>query len=377
LRRLRLAITPKRQNRSANRLCSAVVTKPALDLGQFMQRREIMAYEQHLARQAYAYGVDLRRSSWLDHSTLGEPLMRAVDRRWNGLTDDLSATVLQPASRTVPTEVLEELVRLLKLLRAPLPSLRLLRPGLSEQWPILTPLGTTKGASHWLLVDLERLMALSPTHRTFMLGSSLGNLHCDHGPIHAAHLLTHRRKRGLGLVRTLLRPWSRVSVFSADRAGLLAVGDLQIALEALRAHVDPGVPWYPEVPPAATRVQALEDFDQSRVMTRLRLTYKDGENWIISPRIQQLYIQQELLRRQQEAAEKEKEKEQAQAQAQAKNGKPAPEAAPKVEPEAKAEPEQPVDEALLGKVREIEEALSKSWSLARCDSRLTRRLGLL
>jgi hypothetical protein len=344
------------------------VTKPALDLGQYMQRREVMAYEQHLARQAYAYGVDLRRSQWLDHSTLGEPLMRAVDRRWNGLTDDLAAAVLQPANRAPPTEVLEELLRLLKLLRAPLPSLRLLRRGLSaDEWPILTPLGTTKGGSHWLVIDLDRLMALPPTQRTFLLGANLGNLHCDHGPIFAAHLLTHRRARGLGFVRAMLRPWSRVSVFSADRAGLLAVGDLQVALEALRAHVDPGVPWYPEMPPASTRVQALEDFDQSRVMTRMRLTYKDGENWIISPRIQQLYMQQELLRKHEEAA--------AQAKA-GTNGKPDPDVKPEPEP-TEPPPEEPVDEVLLGKVREIEEALSKSWSLARCDTRLTRRLGLL
>ena len=372
LRRSRPRAPVQGSDRAREPTMLRLVTKPALDLGQYMQRREVMAYEQHLARQAYAYGVDLRRSSWLDHSTLGEPLMRAVDRRWNSLTDDLAATALQPASRTPPTEVLEELLRLLKLLRAPLPSLRLLRPGLSEQWPILTPLGTTKGGSHWLVIDLDRLMALSPTHRTFMLGANLGNLHCDHGPIFAAHLLTHRRGRGFGLVHTLLRPWSRVSVFSADRAGLLAVGDLQVALDALRAHVDPGVSWYPEMPAAATRVQALEDFDQSRVMTRLRLTYKNGENFIISPRIAQLYLQQEILRKQQEA----------EAAAKAGNGeaKPEPErkaepppepAAPEHEPEPEPAPE------MIEEMNRIEEALAKAWSLARCDSRLTRRLGLL
>jgi hypothetical protein len=377
-----------------------LVTKPALDLGQYMSRRELMAYEQHLARQAYAYGVDLRRSAWLDHSTLGEPMMRAVDRRWNALTDDLAATALQPASRTAPTEVLEEMLRLLKLLRAPLPSVRLLRPGLSEgQWPLLTPLGTTKGGSHWLVIDLERLMALPPTHRTFMLGANLGNLHCDHGPIFAAHLLMHRRGRGLGLVRGLLRPWSRVSVFSADRAGLLSVGDLKVALEALRAHNDPGVSWYPELPPAATRVQALEDFDQSRVMTRLRLTYKESENWIISPRIQQLYAQQEALRKQQQAEEEAKagaknRKRDRDAKAEANGDAAKGDAKADAKGEAKRDAtkgdakadatdadangeDEPIDEELLARVREIEEALKRAWSLARCDTRLTRRLGIL
>ena len=189
------------------------------------------------------------------------------------------------------------------------------------------------------------------------------------GPIFAAHLLTHRRGRGFGLVHTLLRPWSRVSVFSADRAGLLAVGDLQVALDALRAHVDPGVPWYPEMPAAATRVQALEDFDQSRVMTRLRLTYKNGENFIISPRIAQLYLQQELLRKQQEA--------EAKAKAKAGDGAPEPEAPSQPEPPPQTpEPEAPSEE-MMDEVKRIEEALAKAWSLARCDARLTRRLGLL
>src|SRR5262249_50598626 len=155
-----------------------------------------------------------------------------------------------------------------------------------------------------------------------------------------------------GFIRTMLRPWSRVSIFSADRAGLLAVGDLQVALEALRAHVDPGVPWYPELPAASMRVQALEDFDQSRVMTRLRLTYKDGENWIISPRIQQLYLAQELLRKQQEADAKKAEDAKAEEGGKAKP-EPEPEAA---EPEPEPAPEEPVDEELLAKVRVIEEA---------------------
>jgi hypothetical protein len=145
----------------------------------------------------------------------------------------------------------------------------------------------------------------------------------------------------------------------------------------LRAHVDPGVPWYPELPPAATRVQALEDFDQSRVMARLRLTYEDGpENWVISPRIQQLYMQQELLRKQEQAAAEAKADGEAKSDGEAKRDA-APEAASEVPDESEPPPEQPIDEKLLNKVREIEEAMTKAWSLARCDSRLTRRLGLL
>src|SRR5688572_26169999 len=67
----------------------------AADLAQFVQRRELAAYESRLARAAYAYGVDLRRSLWLDQSTLGEPLIRGVDRRWARSTAALLAEDLQ------------------------------------------------------------------------------------------------------------------------------------------------------------------------------------------------------------------------------------------------------------------------------------------
>ena len=254
------------------------------DLAQFVQRRELLSYEQRAARAAYAYGVDLRRSAWLDHSTLGEPMMSAVDRRWNALTRDLQAEVLDDPNVSPPTPILEELARLLRLLRAPLPTLRRLRPSVSrDDWPPITPLGTTLGGTHWLVLDIERLLELPDHERTFLLGSALGNLQCDHGAVYAAHLMAHRASRGFGLVKTLLRPWSRVAPFSADRAGLLAVGDLEPALDALRSHADPGLSWWPPLPPATLRITALQDFDRSRVMTRLRLTYENHRDWTVTP----------------------------------------------------------------------------------------------
>ena len=50
----------------------------AADLPQFLQRRELAAYEQRLARTGYAYGVDLRRAAWLAGSMLGDPLMPSL-----------------------------------------------------------------------------------------------------------------------------------------------------------------------------------------------------------------------------------------------------------------------------------------------------------
>lgn len=254
------------------------------DLAQFVQRRELMSYEQRAARMAYAYGVDLRRSAWLDHSTLGEPIMRAVDRRWNGFIQDLQGEVLEPPSRSAPTVLLEELARLLRLLRAPLPTLRRLRPSVPrDDWAPITPLGTTLGGTHFLILDVERLMDMPAHERTFLLGSGLGNLQCDHGSIFAAHLMSHRARRGFGIVRTLLRPWSRVAPFSSDRAGLLALGELESTLDALRTHADPGVSWWPPLPALSLRETALQDFDKSRVMTRLRLTYTSHRDWTVTP----------------------------------------------------------------------------------------------
>jgi hypothetical protein len=259
----------------------------AADVAPFIQRRELLAYEQRLARLAYAYGVDLRRSAWLDASTLGEPLIRAVDRRWNALVADLSGSILQDASKSPPVEIMEEIARLVRLLRAPLPTLRLLARGVKgHSWPIITPLGTTKGAVHWLVLDVERLLACPQGERTFLLAAGLGHLQCDHAPMFTAHLMSYRAERGLGLVRTALRPWSKVAWFSADRAGLIALRDLDAALAALRAHGDSGVEWMPRPPDLVMREQALADFDKSAVMVRVRmLLARDGGFSLAPPRL--------------------------------------------------------------------------------------------
>ena len=229
-----------------------------------------MAYEQRLARRVYAYGVDVRRSAMLQGSSIGEPIMRAVDRRWREMTMAL-ADKLEPPGTLVPSEVMEELTSLIGQLRAPAPTVRLLRATESGRWPIATALATTRGGVHWLILDLERLLGLSETARRFALASALGHLQCDHGPLFAAHLIAHLRGGGLGLVRTMLRAWSRVCYFSADRAGLLVTRDLAAALEYLSEHAVSEADWVPRPPKHALRRQALEDFDHADVMARVRL----------------------------------------------------------------------------------------------------------
>jgi hypothetical protein len=322
----------------------------AADLAQFVQRRELMAYQQRLARMAYAYGVDLRRSAWLDHSTFGDPLMRSVDRRWNRLVASLMEDTLDPPEKTVPIELMEEVARILKLLRAPLPSLRRVRSEAAQDWPIVTVLGTTKGGANWMVLDVDRLMALDPMARAFLLGSGLGNLQCDHAPIIAAHLMAHRAGRGFGLVKAALRPWARVAVFSADRAGLLAVPELETAVAAMRAYGESTVQWLPPVPTMDLRERALRDFDKSQVMTRLRHSYARAQEWSVVPA-------------RHDATESD--------EAPARGGEPSQEPATAQQPAEKEPPPPPAAEH-----DPLDTELSNAWTLARCDALLTRRLGL-
>lgn len=251
------------------------------DLSHFVQHRQLDAYEQGMARQTYAYGVDLRRSRWLASSSLGNPLVRAVDRAWPTLASHLMQESFVPADRVggSATELLAEVSVLMKLLRAPLPTLRLVRPEQRGRWPLVTPLGATRGGAIWLALDAEALLALEPSARAFVIGSGLGHLHCDHGVYFTAHLLAGRREANFGTqaVRSLLSPWTGVLAFSADRAGLLCCGSLERAIAVIE---DPPVPvgvgaaeseppWWPRMASTPERVRALQEFARSTVFARL------------------------------------------------------------------------------------------------------------
>ena len=380
-----------------------LVSKPAIDIAQLVKRREQFAYEQHLARSTYAYGVDLRRSAWLDRSTVGDPLMRSVDRRWNALTTDLSADALLPAGTTLSAGVMDRLLGLVRMLHAPWPSVRLLQPAVAEQWPVVTPLGTTKGGSHWLVVDKARLEALPPSEQAFLLGSAVAHLQCDHGPLFAAHLMAHRSGRA-GIIRTLLKPWSRVCVFSADRAGLIAVDQLEHAQDALRAHADPGISWLPPSPDIAQRLRALEEFSKSRLLARLRLS-GPHDQWSLAPRLAQPIETKSSTNDSAEdpskntgdteaspeepaandAGPKAKAKTESKPETKAKTEDESPDSVAEAEAagERLAAEQDAADQARetaqdeLAEKLAAERVLAEAWSLARCDQRLTRRLGLL
>ena len=317
------------------------------DLRHFVQHRQLDVYEQSMARRGYAYGVDLRRSRWLASSTLGNPLVRAVDRAW----PELAAHLLDEAlldGQTTPTSLLRELAAHISLLRAPLPTVRLVRAEQRGRWPLVTALGATRGNAQWLVLDAEALAALDADKRAFLLGSGLGHLHCDHAVFFTAHLLAKRRE-GTSSIRALqaaLQPWTKVMMFSADRAGLLACGRLASAIAVIENPPvpigdDPDPRWLPPLPSAAVRVQALEEFARSAVFARIEATRAR---------------QRELARDASLIAPRKLERERDEPDAETTNQSSTPPPAP--EPESIHVP-------------------ADAWSLARVDARLTDRLNLL
>lgn len=359
----------------------------ATDLPQFLHRREIAAYEQRLARAGYAYGVDLRRATQLATSMIGDPLVRAIDRRWSRTVAELEEDCLLPQRKAPPLSLLEELTSLIQLLRAPLPSVRLLRPEMASTWAAVTPLGTTKGAIHWLVIDPARVMAMEPATRTFVLASALGHLQCDHGPIFSAFLMSHRGAR-LGLLKTVMRPWAKVATFSADRAGLLAVQSLGEAFEALSYLDSETVDWMPRPVAVTKRQEALADFHKSAMMTRRRvLSDPDGGGFSLTPMersddgslVQRIRNAFGLWGRRGSATESTAEKSGADAEekSEAKSAK-GPEATPTTAAADAPTPKTPPAPPKLDPERaaKLEQALVDAWSLARCDARLTRKLRL-
>jgi len=260
------------------------------DLNRFIQSRQLDLYEQGMARQTYAYGVDIRRSRWLANSRIGNTLVRAVDRAWPQLSTQLMATELDGPS-VIPHDLLSRLHRVRSLLRAPLPSVRSLRRGPNRSqfsWPVVTALGSVHGHANWLVIDIDALRQLPPEAQDFVLGTGLGHLQCDHGIFFSAHLLAARQRATLTVraAQRLLTPWSRVMAFSADRAGLLSSGSVPTALSGLHAltkrseYSDDLRHWLPMDPPLSARELALEEFSHSEVFTRLQRLHQANQKGV-------------------------------------------------------------------------------------------------
>jgi hypothetical protein len=312
-----------------------------LDLGRFVQRRQFRSFEQDMARVTYAYGVDVRRFRWLNQSMTAQTLMRALELRWTVVAEELMREELQAPEGAVALPFLQEIVRITELLRLTLPTVRLLSPS-ARGWPLVTPLGNARNSDDWLVIDARRLAALAPPQRAFLLAQGLGHIQCGHAALFMAHFVSARDHRAHAALHLLMRPLSRIAAFSADRAGLLAAGEFAPAAQMLALSAQELPPWYPRLATLPERRRALEEFDRSRVVARIRSSRRFAQD---NPSVTVLVEQ--LMHRQTPDALPE--------------ANTADTAAPASAPEFTAGYAVPAD----------------AWPLARCDQRLTQRLGIL
>ena len=315
----------------------------AQDLDPYLKRRRLELFEQAAARQGYAYGVDVRRSRWLARSSIGNAAVRAVDRAWSRLSERLREELLEGPGTPVHPDILDELRSLRGLLRAPRPAIFLLKPDIAAagNWPPVTALGPARGGARWLILDAATLEGMSPHLRRFWLASGLAHLQCGHGIFYTAHLFVELREapRSITLLRKALTPWSRVMAFSSDRAGLLASHTLAEAIDALTlvAAREESIGWLPRPPDAQLRLVALEEFERSVVVARIR-----------AARQNQAGVEVSVF-------------------------DPPPTMSSEDASEHGEDLAGPRDDAQAPVAHVPEDA----WSLARCDQRLTERLGLL
>jgi len=306
-----------------------------------------------MARVTYAYGVDVRRFRWLNQSMSAQTLMRALELRWVVVAEELMREELQAPEGAAALPFLQEIVRISELLRLTLPTVRLLAPSARGSWPIVTPLGNARNSDDWLVIDGERLAALSPPQRAFLLAQGLGHIQCGHAALFMTHFVAAREHRGHAALRLLLHPFSRIAAFSADRAGLLAAGEFEPAAQMLARSTQDLPPWYPHLASLPERRRALEEFDRSRVVARVRSSHLFAQaNPSVSVLVEQL-IQRQTPEALPEGSDS------ATDSAPTTDNKP-----------TSAAPASPPEHAGF-------EVPADAWPLARCDQRLTQRLGIL
>ncbi len=314
-----------------------------------------------MARVTYAYGVDVRRFRWLNQSMTAQTVMRALELRWTVVAEELMREELQAPEGAAALPFLQEIVRITELLRLTLPRVRLVSPSARDPWPLVTPLGNARNSDDWLVLDAEGLGALSPPQRAFLLAQGLAHIQCGHAALFMAHYVSAREHRGHAALRLLLRPLSRIAAFSADRAGLLAAGEFEPAAQMLARSAQDLPPWYPSLATLPERRRALEEFDRSRVVARVRSSHRFAQ---ANPSVTVLVEQ--LMQRQTPDA--------------------LPEASPSTDTSSSTDtspistPTTSTDSAAPAGSPEFAAGYAvpaDAWPLARCDQRLTQRLGIL
>ena len=317
-----------------------------IDLSRYIQRRHFRSFERDMARSTYGYGVDLRRAHWLTTSLVGQAPLRALEHSWYAISETLMHEELRVPERAGDIPLLGEVAKITRLLRTVPPAIRILREGTNarHQWGLVTPLGDPRGSNEWFVLDLKALQNLPAPERAFLLGSGLGHLHCGHGALFLAHLIGHRNSSHR-LLRGLLRPWTKVAVFSADRAGLLASGDLEASLAALQRSIAAAPEWSPNFPGFEARRLALEEFALTTVAARFRTRLRRDTD--------EIDLEEELRSLASPPPETDSDNDQSSGEN------------PDSTPDSDNDPD------------ESDGVPDDAWTLARCDQRLTKRLRLL
>lgn len=241
-----------------------------------LHRRHNAAHKERRARDAYAYGVDIRRNHWFLHHRLIGAGLRSVERRWHAVWESLQRDSVD-GDAVCPSPILRELATCIKILGAPTPTISCLneRAHLSGAWPSVTALGTSHGDVRHLLLDLRGLQALTDAERRFALASGIGHLQCGHALFMTAALVSNLDDASLairGLNRTL-QPATKLMCFSADRAALLCGDGLEATMEGLRQHVaetrSANTRWLPRPSSYDLRVHGLREFFRTDVHARI------------------------------------------------------------------------------------------------------------
>ncbi len=227
-----------------------------LDFQRYIERRKGARDAQAREGAAYSYGGDLRIKKTLDSVRPVKLAIEASVRLWkSGARDGLlnGATKVSP-DRLPKLDALVE--RAAKALHIPRPTLYVV-PTLDQV--VARTFGTDEDVD--VVLDATRIEALSDDELVFVLGQECGHIQNHHVVfITALYHLTRSANRFLQWIvkpaAIALGAWEQRAALTADRAGLIAVRNIDTAAGALMKLMPSG-------DGTAKRLEALRVFADS------------------------------------------------------------------------------------------------------------------
>lgn len=143
-------------------------------------------------------------------------------------------------------------------------------PDFSMRWSYDISIGT-EGSKHPRISALSGAVdLLSDKELTFLMGHELGHLMAGHKPYHNLLItfytpmikMVPNAEVWLALLRPLLLQWYRLSDYTADRAGLLACQDIDVAIKTMIKMSGIPLKYHDKISPEAFLKQAVR-FEQN------------------------------------------------------------------------------------------------------------------